>query len=315
MYPTDEIYGLLFNFTEKDYPHESEPIEEVEFTGRRLTESSISPEMASDGYSILGYDNSNFIPLSGSGLINIILAIVSMIIYNMVRYFCKKLYKFRIARKIGISFPKVNDFITLARFFIEGYLELLFSALISVISLTEDDFGDNRSDQFSAYVACFSLFTLLILPIYIFCKIKSNQAVLGDPDIQFNYGLFYQDLNLNNFYRSIFHVVFLMRRFLYVVTVMFLQAYPSLQLIILMKLSVCYICYIIYWQPFAEKGLNQVEMFNEICIYLVIVNFLIMNSQVDGKTLFGWVFVAVCGFNLLINLNRIARVLIHEYLP
>lgn len=32
MYPTDEIYGALFNFTEKGYPpSDEEPYEEVEF--------------------------------------------------------------------------------------------------------------------------------------------------------------------------------------------------------------------------------------------------------------------------------------------
>ena len=97
MYPTDEIYGYLFNFTEKDYPDTGEePIEEVEYNPpdlRRLQESSLSQEMVT-GYQMLGYDESNFIPLSGSGLINILLAIVSMVIYNFIRFMCRQLYYF-----------------------------------------------------------------------------------------------------------------------------------------------------------------------------------------------------------------------------
>ena len=88
------------------------------------------------GYEMLGYDNSNFIPLSGSGLINILLAIGSMVVYGFIRYVCRQLYCYRFFRRVGIQFPKVNNYITLVRFFIEGYLELLFNALITGVSLS-----------------------------------------------------------------------------------------------------------------------------------------------------------------------------------
>ena len=56
MYPTDEIYGYLFTFTDKDYPNTGEEqIEEVEYNppdSRRLQElqeNSLSQEMVT-GY-------------------------------------------------------------------------------------------------------------------------------------------------------------------------------------------------------------------------------------------------------------------------
>lgn len=178
MYPTDEIYEALFNFTEKDYPKtDEEPIEEVEYVpGRMLKEqeeSITSPEMVA-GYEMLGYDNSNFVPLSGSGLINILIAVVSIVIYNIARYICRTMYRYQIARKIGLGFPRVNHYITLVRFFIEGYLELFFNALISVISLSSDEISRNPSDTFSALFACFSLVVLLILPVYMTLKIRKH---------------------------------------------------------------------------------------------------------------------------------------------
>ena len=264
---------------------------------------------------MLGYDKSNFIPLSGSGLINILLAVVSMIVYNTIRFFCRQLYYFQIFRKIGLQFPRVNHFITLVMFFIKGYFELLFIANISVLSLTPEDFSGNRSDTFSALFGCFSLLVLLVLPVYMFAKIRKHQGNLDKEEIEFKYGLFYADLSTSNFYKSIFHVVFLMRRFVYVITVMFLDEYVGIQLMILSKLSLVYLCYIIHWRPFSEPDLNEGEIFNETCIYLVQLSIMVMHSVTDGKDNVGWMFIGICAFNLTVNMGRIARTLVYEYIP
>jgi hypothetical protein len=111
MYPTDEIYGILFNFTEKGYPDQEEEVEEVEFNpnitieARRMQEeyqSGLPEEIATSGYDLLGYDEANFIPLSGSGLINILIAIVSMVFYNTIRWLCRRFHEYKFARRVGI---------------------------------------------------------------------------------------------------------------------------------------------------------------------------------------------------------------------
>jgi hypothetical protein len=68
MYPTDIIYPLLFNFTEKDSPIEH--------------------------FEVLGYEGGNFIPITGSAFINIILAVLVAIAVNLAQKVCVKLYKF-----------------------------------------------------------------------------------------------------------------------------------------------------------------------------------------------------------------------------
>lgn len=67
--------------------------------------------------------------------------------------------------------------------------------------------------------------------------------------------------------------------------------------------------------PFAEKDLNDGEIFNELSIYLVQLSFLVMHGVIEGKTEIGWVYIGVCVFNLGVNLMRIARVLVYEYIP
>ena len=99
------------------------------------------------------------------------------------------------------------------------------------------------------------------------------------------------------------------------ITVMFLDKYVGIQLMILTKLSLVYCCYITYWRPFTEPDLNEGEIFNEICIYLVQLSIMVMHSITDGKDEVGWIFIGICAFNLTVNLVRIARTLVYEYIP
>ena len=75
MYPSDIIYGLLFNFTEKESPFEH--------------------------FEVLGYEGSNFIPLTGSAFINIAIAVFFIIIVLVGNYVCVKFYRYQFARWLG----------------------------------------------------------------------------------------------------------------------------------------------------------------------------------------------------------------------
>ena len=99
------------------------------------------------------------------------------------------------------------------------------------------------------------------------------------------------------------------------ITVMFLEKYPGIQLMILTKLSIVYCSYLVHWRPFEDPDLNKGEIFNEICIYFVQLSILVMHSIVDGKELVGWIFIGICAFNLTVNLSRISRTLVYDYIP
>jgi hypothetical protein len=72
MYPTDEIYGLL-NLTES----------ETEF----------------NHFEDLGYEGANYLFLSGSLLINILLAFLFYFCNHTSKYFSRKLYRFEMVRQ------------------------------------------------------------------------------------------------------------------------------------------------------------------------------------------------------------------------
>ena len=75
MYPTDVLFPLIFNFTEKDSPIEH--------------------------FEVLGYTGSNFVPLTGSSIINIGLALLTGLGALLAQIFCVLLHRYEFARKAG----------------------------------------------------------------------------------------------------------------------------------------------------------------------------------------------------------------------
>ena len=104
MYPTDEIYGALFNFSEtKTYNYRFET---------------------------LGYEGSNFIMLSGSGLINLNICVLTCLIQLILIFACKKLFRFESMRLMAIKLSNDYPIAAIVRLFLTIYLEFMLSAFI-----------------------------------------------------------------------------------------------------------------------------------------------------------------------------------------
>lgn len=82
MYPTDEIFEEVFNFTETDSPI-------VHFES-------------------LGYEGANFIEMTGSVIINILLAVITAIMVRLANYIALKLKKFKFIRVLGSKLKLEN---------------------------------------------------------------------------------------------------------------------------------------------------------------------------------------------------------------
>ena len=83
MYPTDTIYGYL-NITESD-----SPIEQFED---------------------LGYEGANFINLTGSLIINILVGLLAGVLISVALFFAKKLYMYEFVRKNALILKTSNIF-------------------------------------------------------------------------------------------------------------------------------------------------------------------------------------------------------------
>jgi hypothetical protein len=82
MYPTDDIYEAMFNFSEKDppIPH----------------------------FEILGYEGASFILMTGSVLINILLPLMTALVYHLLRKVTSKYMHIKFMRKIAVSLSGTN---------------------------------------------------------------------------------------------------------------------------------------------------------------------------------------------------------------
>jgi hypothetical protein len=72
MYPTDEIYEAIFNFSEKDSPIEH--------------------------FEILGYEGASFITMTGSAFINVLTPIVAAMIYSFLRWLTFRYWRIKFMR-------------------------------------------------------------------------------------------------------------------------------------------------------------------------------------------------------------------------
>ena len=98
LYPTDEIYEAIFNFSKT--------------------------EPRSEKYEMLGYDSQNFIQLSGSLSINMVTVVTYASTLALASFLACKLYKLEFARYVGCRIPETSTIANLVSIFIQGYLEL-----------------------------------------------------------------------------------------------------------------------------------------------------------------------------------------------
>jgi hypothetical protein len=107
MYPTDEIFEEMFDFSETDSPIEH--------------------------FETLGYEGSNFIEMTGSVLINIIIAIVTAIFVNLLSFIIFNCcIENRRARYVGAKLKGGNTIGAILMIYLQGYLEMFICALTSI---------------------------------------------------------------------------------------------------------------------------------------------------------------------------------------
>jgi hypothetical protein len=110
-------------------------------------------------------------------------------------------------------------------------------------------------------------------------------------------------IKLKNLYQAMYNVFFMFRRFITIYVLVFM-AVPYFQISALTVLSLINVCYISRMKPL-KKNLN-VEIFNEICIYIIgifMASMLNVEWPVDVRDILGWALVMVGGGNILFNLS------------
>jgi hypothetical protein len=107
--------------------------------------------------------------------------------------------------------------VAIITFYLQSFLELLICAAVAIQELNADDFkSGNFSDLFAAVFVLISAVILLALPGYMFVIIWNNMDELHTNEIREKYGYIYKDLRVTKIYEAIFHIVYLVRRAIFV---------------------------------------------------------------------------------------------------
>ena len=102
-----------------------------------------------------------------------------------------------------------------------------------------------------------------------------------------------------------FNILFMLRRYLYILCLVFLPSSPYMQTLAPQILSMMLLVYLIECQPYETSTDNRVEVFNEACIYLLFATLHALHHSKNMLTQFNhgigvWMMVIVC-LNMTIN--------------
>ena len=170
MYPTDEIFQYVFNFSES--------------------------ETINDQFEDLGYEGANFVELTGSLVINLILIIGSRIFLFIALMIIKKFFShYQTGRRYGIQVQSMMEWSTLFEIYLQGYLELFMCTIISLKGLFTQDIYQTSSDKFSAVFMWITLIVLFMMPFLLAILIFRHKNELDNPEFAEKYGFIFRDLN------------------------------------------------------------------------------------------------------------------------
>ena len=132
---------------------------------------------------ILGYGGGNFVTMTGSLIISILIPIATYLLTLLV---LKLTYRFRenpLMRKLGSQLKKVDVKSAVIPLFISGYLELVICGILSTKMIETKDFnGGNVSDLFSVLFLICCLIILASVPFLTLFQIVNNKQDLDNPE-------------------------------------------------------------------------------------------------------------------------------------
>jgi hypothetical protein len=138
--------------------------------------------------------------------------------------------------------------------------------------------------------------------------LRRNFKDLRSPRVLELWSSYYGMMTTQRRVSTMFIVIYLLRRFIFAATCVFLKDYPLAQIHSTFLQSILMLWYLLYYWPFVQHGLNYLEVFNEMCIMLCMYpaagiftdGTQFVSSDVHYNA--GWAFIGIIGFNVGVNL-------------
>ena len=103
----------------------------------------------------------------------------------------------------------------------------------------------------------------------------------------------------------VYHLVFLIRRSLFILVAIFWHARPDFQIFALLLITLVHLLYLALARPFEDESVQRLEIVNDSLVYFSVVFSLMLlvfknDSEVQDKI--GWVFLIMIFLNILFNM-------------
>ena len=146
-------------------------------------------------------------------------------------------------------------------------------------------------------------FMMIMFLVYAHIKVHRLYDDMGKKKFQEELEPYVEGSSKKTFHSTMINIYFMDRRLLMIVTFIHLHEYSSIQVTILMELSLINFIYTAVAKPYEENNIGEImnEMAILLCVYIMHVFFLSNNAEFSA--IIGWVFIGVCAQNIVINLG------------
>jgi hypothetical protein len=175
---------------------------------------------------------------------------------------------------LRFSVQKIYDYLRFkvffassTRFFIEACLEIMISCSINFLKPKANPIiGDTISLAFSYLLLIFLTFATIAFTVFI---LKYNHKDKRYKKIiKMRFGDLLEEINTKSDLALLFHTAFVLRRAIFVMTVLLEKEYLYIQIILFQISNLLACSYYLHAMPFKERNDNYIEIFNQITIMI-----------------------------------------------
>lgn len=164
----------------------------------------------------------------------------------------------------------------------------------------------NESNSFTNIFTFVTLAIITIAPLAIWRFLIKNNQQLKNQEMINRYGSIYSELCFERRGPLNYYPLFLLRRYLFALSLVFLEGWPILQANLLFLQSLVSITYLIYTRPFENSTVNKLEIFNELTILAVTYPVFIYADPTDENMEayynVGWFIILAVVLNSIVNM-------------
>ena len=123
------------------------------------------------------------------------------------------------------------------------------------------------------------------------------------------WGALFDDLRTNNKYELSYNLIFILKVAIFMYTVFFLHDYSLFQVLIVISLSLISAGYIGRFRPLDRLFRNNIDVINEILVYVITMHMLLFTDFIDDEGLkfnIGWSMLISIFLLMIINLCIVA---------